>query len=333
MMDHGDGHGGNGGNGGHGGHGGMAKMMEMMKRLPAGVASPSGHYWCAMCKKMFALSEPVCPYMPTMCVNTPVPIETSPPGSTAFYERIGLFYPKLIQRLLATAVGLTAELEPLGIAFAEDFLADLAEWNVQYQGSPIEAVKSFLIYTAGFDAALRTTDAGLTFYLMDADALWGEDMPAKTRSKAALLAGARRVAQAVALTAPLDLHFMSVTSGDMGRYFCAQCSMFFEYGQPQAQVTCPFMSQKCKFLPKPIAEVVELPARASERGTRFSVDVLTKVYAVSPKLFRRQLESAIERGFDPAVARAVLTAELKTWGFDVGDTGLLSALWRQLGIE
>jgi DNA-directed RNA polymerase subunit RPC12/RpoP len=327
MMDHGEGH------GGTGGHGGMAKMMEMMKRLPAGVASPSGHYWCAMCKKMFALSEPVCPYMPTMCVNTPVAIETSPPGSTAFYERIGLFYPKFVQRLLATAVSRAAELEPLGVAFAEDFLADLAEWNVQYQGSPIETVKSFLIYTAGFDAALRTTDAGLTFYLMDADALWGEDTPAKKRSKAALLAGARRVSQAVAMTAPQDLHFMSVTSGDMGRYFCAQCNMFFEYGQPQAQVTCPFMSQKCKFRPKPIAELVDLPARAPARGKQFSVDVLSKVYAVSPKLYRRQLKSAIDRGFDPAVAREVMTADLKAWGFDVGDPAMISVLWRQLGIE
>ena len=61
--------------------------------------------------------------------------------------------------------------------------------------------------------------------------------------------------------------------------------------------------------------------------------MLSKVYAVSPKLYRRQLESAIDRGFDPAVAREVLTTELKAWGFDVGDTGMISTLWRQLGIE
>lgn len=328
MMNHEEGH------GGTGGHGGMAKMMEMMKRLPAGVASPSGRYWCAMCKKMFALSEPVCPYMPTMCVNTPVAIETSPPGSSAFYERIGLFYPKLVQRLLATAVRGATEPERLGVAFADDYLADLAEWKVQYQGSPVETVKSFLIYTAGFDAALRTTASGLTLYLMDADALWGEDMAAKQRSKAALLAGARRVAQAVGLGPALDLHFMSVTSGDMGRYFCAPCNMFFEYGSPQANVSCPFMSQKCKFKPKPIAELVDLPgAHGPERGAKFGVDVLTKIYAVSPKLYRRQLKSAIDRGFEPARARELLTAELVRWGFDVADSGKLAPLWRQLGIE
>jgi hypothetical protein len=316
--------------GGMGGHGNMA---EMIKQLPAGIASPSGHYWCAMCKKMFELAEPVCPYMPSMCVNTPVAIETVPPGSTAFYERIGLFYPKLVQRLLGTAVAEAAELEPLGVAFAEDFLADLAEWNVQYGASPIETVKAFLIYTAGFDVVTRSAASGLTLYLMDAQALWGEELPAKKRSKAALLAGARRVAQAVGLKIPLDLHFMGVTSGKMGRYFCAQCNMFFEFGQPQEQVTCPFMPQKCKFRPKPIGDVVDLPAAPPARnGEQFGVEVLTKVYTVSPKLYRRQLKTALDRGFDPAVARKILTAELETWGFDVSNAEALAALWRQLGI-
>ena len=328
MTDHGDHH------GGAAGHGGMAEMMEMMKRLPAGVASPSGRYWCAMCKKMFALSEPVCPYMPTMCVNTPVAVETSPPGSAAFYERVGLFYPKLVQRALARAVRDAAEPEPLGVALAEDFLTDLAEWNVQLGASPIETVKAFLIYTAGFDAALRTADSGLTFYLMDADSLWGEDLPAKRRSRAALLAGARRVAEGVALASPLDLHFMSVTAGEMGRYFCAQCGMFFEFGQPQERVTCPFMSQKCKFRPVPVSE---WRARSAPGGSgaeaRFDLGVLTKVFAVSPRLYRRQLKSAIDRGYDRAAAREALVEALASWGFDLSDAGKVSALWLQLGIE
>ncbi len=75
-----------------GGMGGAARMKAMLESMPAGVKSPSGHYWCAMCKKMFEMEDAVCPYMPSMCVNTPIAIETLPPGSTAFYERIGLFY-------------------------------------------------------------------------------------------------------------------------------------------------------------------------------------------------------------------------------------------------
>lgn len=122
---------------------------------------------------------------------------------------------------MAVAVQRTAEPQKLGVAFAESYLADLAEWNVQYQSSPIEAIKSFLIYTTGFDVATRNTDSGFTFYLMDAQRL-----PAHR-------------------PALHDRHF-----GQDGRYFCAQCSMFFEYGQPQSQVTCPFMPQKCKFWPQ-----------------------------------------------------------------------------------
>jgi hypothetical protein len=335
---------GGGQTGATGGHmAGGGNMMAMLKAMPPGVESPSGHYWCAMCKKMFEMAEPVCPYMPTMCVNTPLPIENLPPGSTAFYERVGLFYPKIVQRLLAVAVARSADPDQLGIAFAENYLADLAEWNVQFAASPLEAVKSFLIYTAGFDAATRTTETGMTFYLMDAQGVWGEEMPEKKRSKTALLAGARRVAEAVGLGASIDLHFMSVTSGTMGRYFCAQCNMFFEFGQPQAQVTCPFMPQKCKFRPKPIADVTGgQEGTEQENAHSFSVDILTKIFAVSPKLYRRDLKSALEsapdtvRGqaaFDAATAREYLARELLTWGFDVTDAGKMAALCQQLGIN
>jgi len=300
----------------------MAKMAEMMKQMPPGLTSPSGHYWCSMCKKMFELDEPVCPYMPKMCVNTPVAIETVPPGSTAFYERVGLFYPKFIQRVLAAAVSQAADLESLGVALAEDFIDDLAEWNVQFESSPIETVKAFLIYTAGFDVATRSTDAGLTFLLMDGDALWGGEMATKMRSKTALLAGARRVAEAIGFDIALDLHFMTVMPGDMGRYFCAGCNMFFEFGQPQAQVTCPFMPQKCIFRPKAVSD-----------AAHFDVDVLTKIYRVSPKLYRRQLESALASGFDRAAAREVVSGEIRSWGFDLTDESALSVLWQQLGIQ
>ncbi len=306
--------------------GGMRQMLEMIKQLPRGITSPSGHYWCATCKKMFDIDEPVCPYMPKMCINTPVAVETFPPGSTAFYERAGLFYPKLAQRVLAAAVSQTTEPEALGVAFADDFLTDLGEWNVQYQGSAIETVKSFLIYTAGFDVSTRNTDAGLTFYLVDAGSLWGKDMPAKLRSKTALLAGARHVAETAGIQVPIDLHFMSVMPGNMGRYFCAGCDMFFEFGEQQAQVTCPFMSQKCMFRPKAIGEIADL-------RRQFDVRLLTKIYRVSPKLYRRQIDSALDGGLDAAEARNVVNDEVKSWGFDVSDSQALADLWQQLGIE
>jgi hypothetical protein len=323
--------------GARGGMEGAGGMMAMLEAMPPGIKSPSGHYWCAMCKKMFEMEDAVCPYMPTMCVNTPIAIETLPPGSSAFYERVGLFYPKFVQGLLAAAVARAANPEDLGIAFAENYLADLAEWNVQYGASPLETIKSYLIYTSGFDVAVRSTEKGMTFLLLDAQSLWGREMPAKKRSKRALLAGAQRVAKALGLEANLDLHFMDVSSGKMGRYFCAQCNMFFEYGQQQAQVTCPFMSQKCKFRPKPLPEALS----SNHRSGTFSLDVLTKIYQVSPKLYRRNLKSAIESApdsangqtpFTAAVAAALLEDELRTWSFDVSAADKLGALLEQLGL-
>jgi len=324
--------------GGMGGMDGAAGMMAMLKAMPPGIKSPSGHYWCAMCKKMFEMEDATCPYMPTMCVNTPIAIETLPPGSTAFYERVGLFYPKFVQGLLAAAVARAASPEDLGVAYAENYLADLAEWNVQYRASPLETIKSFLIYTSGFDVATRSTGSGMTFLLLDAQSLWGQEMPAKKRSKRALLAGANRVARAIGLDASLDLHFMDVTSGKMGRYFCAQCNMFFEYGQQQAQVTCPFMSQKCKFRPKPLPEAL---ASSNHEGETFSLDILTKIYQVSPKLYPRNLKTAIESPpdtangqapFTAAVAAELLKDELQAWSFDVKAADKLAALLNQLGL-
>ncbi len=326
---------------GPGNHGGM---MAMLRDMPKGLVSPSGHYWCAMCKKMFVLNQPVCPYMPTMCVNTPIPIETLPPGSTAAYERIGLFYPKFVQRLLAAAVQRAADPEALGSDLAEAFLADIDEWKVQFRASPIETVKAFLIYTSGFDVAVRSTEAGLTLFVMDAQALWGEEMPAKKRSKMALLAGAKRVAEAVGLEAgtsllKMDLHFMSVTAGPMGRYYCPQCRMFFEYGQPQEKVTCPFMPQKCKFSPQPISGQPAKP---------FDLAILTKIYSVSPKLFRRQVAAARSAAAAPAMAgstmvgpgtaldtatsRQIVRAELAGWGFDLADDSKIEELLSTLGV-
>lgn len=317
---------------------GEGGMMAMLKAMPPGIKSPSGHYWCAMCKKMFEMEDATCPYMPTMCVNTPIAIETLPPGSSAFYERVGLFYPKLVQGLLAAAVARAANPEDLGVAYAENYLADLAEWKVQYRASPLETIKSYLIYTSGFDVATRSTESGMTFLLLDAQSLWGREMPARKRSKRALLAGAKRIAQTIGLDANLDLHFMDVTSGRLGRYFCAQCNMFFEYGQQQAQVTCPFMSQKCKFRPKPLPEAL---ASGKDPSETFSLDILTKIYQVSPKLYRRNLKSAVESApdtgngqapFTAAVATELLAAELLSWRFDLKAVDKLAALLEQLGL-
>jgi hypothetical protein len=71
------------------------RIMERVARLPKGTTSPSGRCWCVTCKMLFAMDEPVCPYMPRMCINTPIPVEFMPLESAIALEKLGPFYPKI----------------------------------------------------------------------------------------------------------------------------------------------------------------------------------------------------------------------------------------------
>jgi len=51
------------------------KIMARVAEMPKGETSPSGRYWCLTCKMLFSLEEPVCPYMPKVCINSPIPVE------------------------------------------------------------------------------------------------------------------------------------------------------------------------------------------------------------------------------------------------------------------
>ena len=77
------------------------QIMERVKSLPKGARSASGRYWCVTCKMLFSLDEPVCPYVPKMCINTPIPVELLPVESAITLEKFGLFYPKVPQKLMA----------------------------------------------------------------------------------------------------------------------------------------------------------------------------------------------------------------------------------------
>ena len=78
------------------------KVMARVAEMPRGEFSPSSHYWCVTCKMLFDIDKPVCPYMPKICINTPIPIETVAPETTSSLERFGLFYPKIPQKVMAT---------------------------------------------------------------------------------------------------------------------------------------------------------------------------------------------------------------------------------------
>ena len=311
-------------------HQNAAPMMKM--QMPPGVKSPAGKYWCVMCKKFFEMDEPVCPYMPDMCINTPLAIESLQPGSTLAYERIGLYYPKLIQRISASLLKPFGEndgaLKQLGQRLAEEYLAELADWQVRYKDNPIEAIKSFLIYFSGSDAATRNTNDGITFYLVDASLIWGSEMPEKKRLKKTLLAGVNVLASEMGLSGPFDLHMMDMMSEEPGRYYCPKCTMFFEFGRQGNNVTCPFMPQKCKFKPRQLMDKEEM-----------NLDLLIKVLDVSPKLYHRNITSILEIAEANAVAlntvddevENLFKDELTAWHFGADD-GKITLLKEKIGL-
>ncbi len=310
-----------------------AMMAKMKENMTPGVESPSGKYWCVMCKKFFELEEPVCPYMTDMCINTPLAVESLPPGSTLAYERIGLYYPKIAQKVQAALLtGLGDDnntLIQLGHQLPQEYLAELAEWNVNYSDNPLEAAKSFLIYFSGSDVATRLGEQGITFLLVDASIIWGEEMPAKKRLKKLLLAAVKALSEKIGLEGPFDLHMMDVMSAEPGRFYCSKCSMLFEFGQKADTVTCPFMPQKCRFKPHGLREkeVVDF-------------EVIDKILEISPKLYLRNItavRNAVEASGDDGMQKAliavkgVLAQELAGWHTEATEENI-SRLAAKLGL-
>ena len=93
------------------------KIIEKIQILPKGSVSASRRYWCVTCKKLFRLEEPVCPYMTSMCVNSPIAVEKFAPESTEWLEKMGLFYPKIPQMVMAAL--LKENPAPIGKRLAE----------------------------------------------------------------------------------------------------------------------------------------------------------------------------------------------------------------------
>ncbi|KXA89492.1 hypothetical protein AKJ62_03060 [candidate division MSBL1 archaeon SCGC-AAA259D14] len=121
----------------------QGKIIEKVKSLPEGSKSPSGKYWCVTCKKLFELEQPVCPYMPKVCLNSPIAIENIAPESTLGLENFGLFYPKIPQNLASELIDI--QTENFGVKWADAYLDFLEEWNIQYKDQPLQTLKSFII--------------------------------------------------------------------------------------------------------------------------------------------------------------------------------------------
>lgn len=270
--------------------------MEMIKNklnsLPVGSKSESNHYWCVTCKKFFVLDKPECPYMTGMCVNTPIAVENLAPESTEALEKFGLFYPKIPQRILSDII--TENYHETGKNLAKIYLDFIKEWKFDIsKQQPLQTIKSFIIILTGCETAQRINDKSITFVLMDAGKIWKKD-----KIKEILLGSLEFLKGILNVEHELNLDFIDILGErEVGKYFCAKCGMFFEFGIKRDVVTCPLMAQKCMFDPRHI-DKVEYPS-----------DKLVKQFEITPDIYKRFIASiGIEVDFSDS-----LTEILTDW--------------------
>ena len=252
--------------------------MEMIKNkinsLPGGSVSASNHYWCVTCKKFFVLDKPVCPYMTGMCVNTPIAVENLAPESTEALEKFGLFYPKIPQRILSDII--IDNYRETGKNLVNIYLEFLKEWKFDIsKQQPLQTVKSFIIILTGCETAQRINEKSITFVLMDAGKIWEKD---KIRD---LLTGSLEYLKNILnIEHELKIDFIDILGErEVGKYFCAKCGMFFEFGIRRETVTCPLMAQKCMFDPQHIDKV------------EYTSDKLVKQFGITPDIYKRFINS------------------------------------------
>lgn len=252
--------------------------MQMIKNkidsLPAGSQSKSNHYWCVTCKKFFVLDKPECPYMSGMCVNTPIAVENLAPESTEALEKFGLFYPKIPQKILSEII--KTDFANVGIKLAEIYLDFLKEWKFDIaKQQPLQTIKSFIIILSGCETAQRINENSATFVLMDATKIWQ-----KEQIKEILTGSIIHLKNVLEIKHDLNIDFIDILGErEIGKYYCAKCGMFFEFGMKRDVVTCPLMSQKCMFDSQHIDKV------------NYPSEKLVKQFEITPDIFNRFIKS------------------------------------------
>lgn len=269
-------------------------IMEKIQTLDKGSRSASDRYWCVTCKKLFRIEEPVCPYMTKMCVNTPIAVENISPESAVWVEKMGLFYPKLPQKVMAAMVE-----EPAGTGrnWAQIYLDFLNDWKIDCTKNPLQTVKSFVIFASGSETAQRVNESLITLVLTDMKRVWDKEQLFIILTEALEILKERlNIKQELALD-EMDI----IGDRPMGKYFCGMCRKFFEYGIARQKVTCPLMAQKCMFDPVSIDDI------------QYSEEGLLKMYRISPDLYRRFIEILPDKQKGREVFRRLLSTD---WQLD-----------------
>ncbi len=285
-------------------------IMKQVENMPAGVYSASNKYWCVTCKLLFDIDKPVCPYMPKMCINTPVPVEVMRPESTVSIEKFGLFYPKVPQRMMNFLAGENPN--SVGRKWAEAYIGFLKEWRFEYRNEPLQTLKSFIITVSGSETAQRVTKDGIVFVITDLKKVWDK------KRLFPILGSAIEVLKDE-LGIGQTIHFDEIDiigENQTGKYYCSMCRKFFEFSSQRETITCPLMPQKCVAVPHSLDKM------------KYSLRDLISVYNHTPDIYRRFLSQLpLKEGWLEYLA-GLLKEE---WHFDVMKKGL-NCIAAQIGL-
>ncbi len=285
-------------------------IMEKVGKMPAGVYSASNKYWCVTCKLLFDMDSPVCPYMPKMCINTPVPVEVMRPESTVSIEKFGLFYPKVPQKMMNFLAG--EKPESIGRKLAGEYIGFLNEWRFEYKHEPLQTLKSFIITVSGSETAQRVTPEGIVFVITDMKKVWDK------RKLFPILGSAIEVLKDE-LDIAQNIFFDEIDiigENETGKYYCSMCRKFFEFSSQKDSITCPLMPQKCVAVPHTLDKV------------KYTLKDLISVYEHTPDIYRRFTKAfPLREGWQEYLA-SLLRDE---WKFSVMKKGL-NCIAAQIGL-
>lgn len=277
------------------------KIMEKIQTLSTGSVSASGRYWCVTCKKLFRMEQPVCPYMTTMCVNSPIALEKFPPESAEWLEKMGLFYPKIPQMVMAAL--LKENPIPIGKRLAETYLEFLAEWKIEFARQPLQTLKSFVLVFSGCETAQRIRENEILFIVTDMHKIWEEGILYSILKDAV-----DELKSRFGITQEIRFDSMEIVGErNLGKYYCGMCKKFFEFGIEREKVTCPLMAQKCMFDPVSINKI------------KYQIADFIKVLRITPDLYSRFISLVPKRKNGPAILREILA---NNWKFEFGEAEL-----------
>lgn len=270
------------------------KPMQKAMPLPQGAISPTQRYWCATCKMLFKMDHPVCPYMPKTCINTPISVEVMPLESSVCLEKLGLFYPKIPNRIMAFLA--QRDLPKIGDELLNVYLGFLNDWGINYKNEKLQTIKSFIILVSGCETAQRVNSDEITFIIADLREIWD-----KEKLFALLNSSIPIFRDILNITQSIKLDELKITGGvPSGKYYCPMCRKFFEFSVQREAIICPLMAQKCTAMPVNIS-IAE-----------YQLDDLAKIYRHAPDIYKRLIAAFPQ---DPKIDDYLKTLLEDEWNF------------------